>query len=162
LPGITHLLIRLPLAFGVLLAVASPQAQAKPDFSGDWILNRQASMLSPAAEATQSGTVRIEHRDPTFRYQATLVSATGQVKYEYELPTDGREVAGSQAGTTTASNLRWDGQALVLTSKISRAAGDINISFRYELVDAGRRLRGLEQLRGGGRDQDNIWIFDRR
>ena len=41
-------------------------AQQKPDFSGDWTLNRQASMLSPAAAAFQSGVMRIDHREPIF------------------------------------------------------------------------------------------------
>jgi len=40
--------------------------------------------------------------------------------------------------------------------------GEMTIVFRYELLDDGRRLRAMERLRGGGRDQDNIWIFDRR
>jgi hypothetical protein len=32
----------------------------------------------------------------------------------------------------------------------------------HELVDAGRRLRAAEHVHGTDRDQDNIWIFDRR
>ena len=36
------------------------------------------------------------------------------------------------------------------------------ISFRYELLDAGWRLRATEQVRGTDHDQDNIWIFERR
>jgi hypothetical protein len=36
------------------------------------------------------------------------------------------------------------------------------ISFRYELLDAGRRLRATEQVRGTDHDQDNIWMFERR
>src|SRR5262245_21972814 len=75
---------------GLLLALAaSGFAQGKPDFSGEWILNRQASTLSPAAAAMQSGDVRIEHRDPTFRYKAALKSETGSVQYEFELQSDG-------------------------------------------------------------------------
>jgi hypothetical protein len=37
----------------------------------------------------------------------------------------------------------------------------MTISFRYELQDGGRRLRAAEQIRGGGRDQDNVWVFER-
>jgi hypothetical protein len=37
----------------------------------------------------------------------------------------------------------------------------MTIVFRYELHDEGRRLRGAEQLRGAGREMDNVWIFDR-
>ena len=40
-------------------------AQQKPDFSGEWKLNRHASVLSPAVAAVaQSGLLRIEHHEP--------------------------------------------------------------------------------------------------
>jgi hypothetical protein len=146
-----------------LLAVAILAAgQEKPDFSGEFVLNRQASALSPGADAVQSGVVRIEHREPVFRYKATLVSAGKPFEYAYELLSDGREVAGTQQGLPTVSSLRWDGEALVLAGRIQRSDGEVTISFRYELLDAGRRLRGVEQVRGGGRAQDNVWIFERR
>ena len=151
----------LTLTAAMVLGTAISAAQSKPDFSGEFVLNRPASTLSPSAEAFQSGTVRIEHRDAAFRYKAELVAPTGPVRYEYELPSDGREVTSTLQGATSASTLRWDGDALVLTSRIQRAGGEMVVSFRYELLDGGRRLRGVERIRGGGRDQDNVWIFDR-
>jgi hypothetical protein len=36
------------------------------------------------------------------------------------------------------------------------------MTWRYEIVDNGRSLQATEQIRGGGRDQDNIWVFARR
>jgi hypothetical protein len=146
----------------VLALAASGFAQGKPDFSGEWTLNRQASTVSPAAAAIQSGDVRIEHRDPAFRYKAALKSEAGSVQYEFELQSDGREVTSTQQGMATATSLRWDGEALVLSSRIERSSGEMKIVFRYELLDSGRRLRAVEQIRGAGRDQDNIWIFERR
>ena len=142
----------------------TPRAQEKPDFSGEWTLNRQASSLSPAAAAMQSGTVRIEHREPMFRYAATLMAGGTPIEYAYELSTDGKEVAATQQGRRSVSSLRWDGNALVFVSKIEGPDPDrtITINFRYELLEVGRRLRAVEQLRGGGRDQDNVWMFERR
>jgi hypothetical protein len=155
--------IRTHIVSGLLLALAaSGFAQGKPDFSGEWTLNRQASTLSPAAAAIRSGDVGIEHRDPTFRYKAVLKSETDSVQYEFEFQTDGREVAGTQQGMATASSLRWEGEVLVLSSRIQRPNGEMKIVFRYELLDDGRRLRAVEQIRGAGRDQDNVWIFERR
>ena len=155
--------LRTQIMGGLLLALAtSGFTQGKPDFSGEWTMNRTASTLSPAAAAIQRGDVRIEHHDPTFRYKAVLKSETDSVQYEFELQTDGREVAGTQQGMTTASSLRWEGEALVLSSRIQRPNGEMKIVFRYELLDAGRRLRAVEQIRGAGRDQDNVWIFERR
>jgi len=154
----TGILLRFS-AFGVTLE--------KPDFSGEWILNRQTSTVSTLAKPVQSGVVRIEHRDPVFRYKAAFVSENGPLQYgpfpyEYELRSDGREVGFIQQGLTTVSSLRWEGEALVATWRIQRVDGELRISSRYELIDNGRRLRAVEQVRGGLLDQDNIWMFERR
>ena len=137
-------------------------AQTKPDFSGDWTLNREASTLSPAANGVQGGAVHIEHREPQFRYKATLMTQANPIEYEIQFVSDGNPVVSTQAGAKTTSSLRWDGDALVLSSTMLRAAGETTIAFRYELIDGGRRLRATERIRGGGRDQDNVWVFDRR
>ena len=110
----------------------------------------------------QSGAWRIEHCEPTFRDKAAFVSASGSRDYEYELLTDGREVVSEHKGSRTASTLRWEGNSLVVMWGTQRPDGEMTVSFRYELIDDGRRLRAVEQLRGTDHDQDNVWIFDRR
>jgi hypothetical protein len=151
------------LATVILLGVAaSGRADERPDFSGEWILNRQASTLSPGADAVQSGVWRIEHREPTFRHKAAFVTGSKPIEYEYELSSDGREVVGTHEGTRTVSSLRWEGNALVVTWRTQRSDTEIVISFRYELLDDGQRLRAAEQVRGTDHDQDNIWMFERR
>ena len=146
----------------ILGAASSGLAQEKPDFSGEWILNPHASTLSPGADAVQSGVWHIEHRDPTFRHKAALVTAGKPFNYEYELLSDGREIVGTQQGARTVSSLRWEGRALVVSFRSERSDGERKVSFRYELTDDGRRLRAVEQVRGTDHDQDNVWIFERR
>ena len=85
------------------------------------------------------------------------MSDTGTVQAKFELMAEEREAEGTQQEMKSGASLRWDGHALLF----SYADGDLKISFRYELMDAGRRLRAVEQLRASGRSQDNIWIFDR-
>ena len=126
----------------------------KPDFSGEWILDRQASTLSSGAAAVQSGVARIDHREPIFRSQLRMVADGKPVEYAYEGLSDGREVAEEGA----VNRLCWDGDALVFTGRDAQWT----ISFRYELLEERRRLRAVEQIRGGGRDQDNVWVFERR
>jgi hypothetical protein len=137
--------------------------QQKPDFSGEWKLNRQASTLSPVvAPAAQSGVLRIEHHEPKFAAQQTIVLDGKPFESKFELLTDGREVATTDdRGRRTVSTLRWDANALVATWRIQGTGAEVTISFRYELEDGGRRLRAVEQIRGGGRDQDNVWVFER-
>lgn len=146
----------------VLFAPHASVAQTTRDFSGDWALNRQASTLSPAASGIQGGAVHIEHHEPQFHYKATLTTQANPIEYELQFVSDGSSVVSTQAGAKTTSSLRWDGDALVLSSTMQRATGETTIDFRYELIDGGRRLRATERIRGGGRDQDNVWVFDRR
>jgi hypothetical protein len=134
----------------------------KPDFSGVWTLNRHTSMLSSGlAPRVQSAALRIEHRDPEFASQLTIVFSDKPVESKFELLSDGREVATTAGGQQVVSSLRWDGDALVANFRIQVPGDDLMISFRYELLDGGRRLRAAEQLRGAGRDQDNLWMFER-
>ena len=132
-------------------------AQQKPDFSGEWTLNRQASTLSPiVAPVAQSGVLRIEHHEPTFTAHQTIVLDGKPFESHFELLSDGREVVADARGRRIVSTLRWDGDALVVTQRIHGPDGEVTISFRYELQDGGRRLRAAEQIRGDGRDQDNL------
>jgi hypothetical protein len=84
------------------------------------------------------------------------VTESNPIEYEYELRSDGCEIVSAEQGIRTVSSLGWEGSALVVTWRTERSDGEVRISFRYELLDAGRRLRGTEH------DQDNFWIFERR
>ena len=146
----------------VLTAVVSA-AQGRPDFSGEWVLNRAASTLSPGADSVESGVWRIEHREPLFRHQATLVFRGGKpLSYQYELRSDGGEVVGDDRGARMISMLGWDGATLVFTTRTVRAGGETTVSYRYEIIGGGSRLRATERVRGADHDQDNVWMFDRR
>ena len=146
----------------VLLVKHVAVAQQTADVSGEWTLNRQASVLSPAMAAVRSGVLVVQHREPTVSIRLTLVSDGKPFETAYERPADGSEVTESQRGRTTVSSIRWGGDTLVFSARSRTADAEGTISVRYELQDGGRRLRAVEQIRGGGRDQDNVWVFDRR
>ncbi len=116
----------------------------KPDFSGEWALNREASALSPVvAPVVQGGFVKIEHLEPTVSLHLSI-TMDGK-------PFDARFQRSSE----------WEGEALVFTDRIPTPNGEMTIVFRYELQEGGRRLRATEQLRAPDREQDNVWVFDR-
>jgi hypothetical protein len=127
----------------ILLGVAGASLnQEKPDFSGEWILNRDASTLSEGADAVQSGVWRIEHREPTFRHQSAFAFEKGPREYSYELQTDGRDVVAEHQGARITSTLQWQGRALVVTWRTQRSESDMTV--------------------GTDHDQDNVWVFDRK
>ena len=135
----------------------------RPDFSGEWVLNRAASTLSPGADTVESGVWNIEHEEPMLRHRAALAFRDGQsFSYEYSVRADGAEVIGSERGMKIVATLAWDGPALVFVTRTAGSGGDTTVSYRYELIEDGHRLRATENVRGTDHDQDNTWVFDRR
>ena len=142
------------------LIAATP---AKPDFSGEWVLNRPASTLPPPVSNVESGVVRIEHREPEFHFRRTYVIAGTSRDAAFSIRTDGTEATqtGPQ-GFPTTSTLRWDGAALVLAMRIAGPGFIATNDIRYELLDGGRRLRATEAGRAPQGSHDAVWIYDRR
>ena len=136
-------------------------AEPKPDFSGEYGLNPQASALSPGAAAVRSAVLHIEHHEPIVRCQAKFNFDDKTFEYVIERLSDGREVVDGQV-PPTSSSLSWEGNALEFIDRTDTADGPVTIFWRYELDDGGHRLTATERIRGGGHDQDNVWAFERR
>jgi hypothetical protein len=97
----------------------------KPNFSGDYVLDRPSSVLSPAA--------------------AGMVSAVLRIDSAHE-----------------RSRCYWDEDTLVSEDRMGPEGAGMIMTWRYKLLSDGRRLRATERIRGAGRDQDNVWEFDRQ
>jgi hypothetical protein len=130
---------------------------ARPDLSGNWVLNRAACTLSAGASAVRTANLRIEHHDPVIRYSARFEFNDGNA-FEFTTERTATETDSTPAADGSA---RWDGDGLVFTDYMGEAPDLVTMTWRYEIVDDGRRLRAVECMRGGGRDQDNVWVFDR-
>src|SRR5262245_1075109 len=118
----------------------------KPDFSGEYLLNRQASSLSPGADTVRSARLRITHRDPNVRIEGKFDFEGNAFEYSMELVADGREVAGPDGGSATS--LRWDSDALLFIDRTTGSGSVVTMSWRYELQGEGRRLMATEEIRG--------------
>jgi hypothetical protein len=131
----------------------------KPNYSGEYVLDRQASELSASAGAIVTALLRIEHDEPRFRCSAKFASPADAVEFTFERLTDGRE---SVISTHEGSRCYWEHDALVSEDRMGAPDEPVVMTWRYELTDGGRRLRATERIRGGGRDQDNVWEFERQ
>ena len=129
----------------------------RPDLSGDWALNRDACTLSAGASAVRSAKLHIEHRDPVIRCAARFEFNDGNA---FAFTTE-RTATETDATPAADGSARWDGDGLVFTDFMGETPDLVTMTWRYEVVDNGRRLRAVERMRGGGRDQDNVWVFDR-
>ena len=130
----------------------------KPDFSGEYALDRASSVLSTNAAAIVSAVLRIEHDDPRFHCSAEFASADDAVEFTFDRLTDGSETVSA----TESSRCHWDDDALVTEDRMGPGETGMVMTWRYELSDDGRRLRASERIVGAGRDQDNVWEFERR
>ncbi len=116
----------------------------KPDFSGEWTLNVAACALSPVvAPVVERGFVHIAHQEPSVSVHLSITMNGEPVDVRFERPSN------------------WDGDALSFEDTVPTPNGDLTIAFRYELQESGNRLRATERLRCAGREQDNLWVFDR-
>jgi hypothetical protein len=150
------------IALAASMWTATASAQGTPDFSGEWVLERTASMLQAESAAVESATVRIEHRDPSFRFARTFIIKQKSFDTAFDIATDGREVARMVAGRTSRSRLEWQGRSLLLTVLIDTSGGEVSNIVRYELLDGGKTLRVIEDVGGAAPPHHNIWIFERR
>ena len=137
-------------------------SQQRPDFSGEWTLDRPASTLQGEMGAVESGVVRIQHREPTFGFTRTFVIKTKPIDGSYEIQTDGREIARSGRGLASRARMEWQGDSLLLTVLMDGPRGTISNVVRYELLDGGRVLRAVEDVGGAAPTHHNVWMFARR
>jgi len=154
---------RVSVATVLVVCAAAAGAQTRPDFSGEWVLNRQESVLPPPVSKVESGIVRIEHREPSFKFQRHYVIAGTPREASFTSRTDGAEVTEtSPQGLPTTSTMRWDGAALVFAMRIKGPGFEATNDVRYELLNDGRRLRATEQGSIPQGNHNAVWIYDRR
>ena len=153
-------------AFAVLVgslalagAAATPQ---HPDFSGTYALARLRSTLMPRAAAMDSAVVRIEHREPAFRFQRVFHRGPQSDTLVLVLTTDGREHATSESEVRSVATLSWEGDTLVFRDRMEAPWGAATDVVRYWLEDSGRTLEARETFRGARVSYDNVWVFERR
>ena len=56
----------------------------------------------------------------------------------------------------------WKDEHIKPLARTKGPDSELTMSWRYELLEGRRLLRAVEHIRGDGRDQDNVWVFERR
>jgi hypothetical protein len=127
------------LLCGLAAVVISGQAQAKPNFGGDWKLNTSKSEFGPMP-APASRMDKIAHTDPSLKVATTQSGQNGDVTYEMKYATDGGETTNELRGNPMKSTAKWDGDALVVTTKGSFGGNEITLADKWSLSEDGKVL----------------------
>src|SRR4051794_16523754 len=96
--------------------LASGQAQAKPNFSGEWKLNPGKSEFGPLP-APESRTDKITHADPSLTVTTTQKTQAGEGTAEFKYTTDGAETTNQYRNSPMKSTCKWDADTLLVTTK---------------------------------------------
>jgi len=152
------------VALVTLLLFASQVAgQRKPDFSGEWSLNKEKTRLQlQQLNAMEKAVVTIEHREPLFRLHRTFTIDGKDNSVSFELNADGKEVEREEGTRRLFSRLYWESESLVFSTRILAAEGEATNVVRYSLLENGRVLRAAELFRGPRFSYENLWVFDRK
>ena len=145
----------------VVAATGFAQSEAKPNFSGTWILNLGASKLELRSAPTAS-TFNIRHTDPNFRLNRTHVYADGKRDtWGIDLITDGKhQVVRKDGPNRDVTRMYWDHNVLVLDEKVTAPDGSFGTNVvRYSLSEDGNTMTALEHEEYPGGKLTDRWVF---
>lgn len=121
------------------LAVGLVQAQAKSDFSGTWKANIAKSDFGPAPPP-DSMVQKIVHEDPSLKINVVQTGGTGDMTYDMDYTTDGKECVNHPGGNEFKSTLKWEGDDLVADTKGSWDGNDFAAKDRFTVADGGKTM----------------------
>jgi hypothetical protein len=133
---------------------------SKPNFTGHWNLNREKSKLQ--IPPPTSSLFDIEHSDPKFRLQRTLVFGEQSNTITLDLTIDGQEHVHEIGGAKARIRLSWDGDTLVGDMKVAANDDEGTNVVSYSLENGGQTLVANESFRSSKQSYDNIWVLDKQ
>ena len=112
-------------------------ADSKPNLTGTWKMNQARS--DTGSTEIKSRVDTIEHQEPQLKITTTQDDENGKNTVVREYVTDGRQMTHSILGGERKSSARWDGNVLVIETKVTN--GDYTIRDRWVPADDHRSIR---------------------
>lgn len=150
--------------FGLcLLAGITALADSKPDFSGDWKLNKEKSDFGPIP-VPDSLTHKIDHKDPDLKVTTHQTGGPqGDATYEAKYTTDGKECL-NQFGDQlkSKSKLTWDGAALLVNTDLDFGGTQLTIKGKWTLSEDGKVMTQTAHIESPQGAIDTTYVFDKQ
>jgi hypothetical protein len=115
------------------------QARAAANFSGDWKLNTAKSDFGPMP-APDKLTMKIDHKEPAILIKQEQSGAMGDMNVDMKYTTDGKESTNTMGPMEVKSTAKWEGDVLVINSKLNANGADITIVGKWSLSADGKTL----------------------
>ncbi len=114
-------------------------AAEKPDLSGTWTIDLAKSdygMMPPPTKVE----AKITHKEPEVTMNILQVTARGERTSEFKFATDGKEVETQVMGRPGKVKAKWEGSALVVTTKAEFQGNEILQVEKWTLGEGGKTL----------------------
>jgi hypothetical protein len=151
--------LRTALVFAMLAGAVA--AADKPDFSGDWKMNAAKSDFGPLPPPT-SLTRKITHAEPSLSIVEEQQSAMGDQNTTRSYTTDGKEATFLVNGAEVKGSAVWDGETIVVNSKVDTPGGELLFKDRMTLSAEGKVLTSLVHITSPQGEIDFTVVFERQ
>jgi hypothetical protein len=146
----------LMIAAIVCVCASIPSAQTKPDFSGEWKMNREKSKF--AGGGPDNLLIKIDHKEPSFVEDWKMSTADGERSFQAKYTTDGKETEQDVMGRRAKTSAKWEGDALVIEFKTE------NGFFKRKIMlsaDGKTITKAVTQSRDGEQTEDTV-VFEKQ
>jgi hypothetical protein len=144
-----------------ILTIAALPLLAKPNFAGDWKLNTAKSDFGQMP-APSSMTQKITHEDPALKVAVKQSSDRGDFEFEANYTTDGKECTNQFGPGTFKSTLKYDGEALVITSKGSFGDNEFTMTDKWTLSTDGKVLTMMRHFSSQMGEGDQKLVLEKQ
>lgn len=146
----------------VVLSAAALVAQSKPNFGGEWTLVPAKSDFG-MMPAPSSSVQKITHNEPQLKVVNTQTGDQGTNTTESNYTTDGKEcVNKGPMDADVKSTVKWDGDALVIGSKMDFQGTEVTITNKMTLSPDGKSLTVAMHFATPMGDGDVKMVYDKK
>ena len=144
----------------VLCCLAIP-AQAKPNFSGEWVIDLDKSDFG-VLPAPYSYVRKIEHNEPNIKTITTQSGQRGENTSEITCTTDGVECVNTLRFGEVKGATKWDGDTLVTNATMDYQGMEIKYEEKLVLSADGKTLTATTHLSSDMGEADITIVLDKK
>jgi hypothetical protein len=149
----------LPALLAAMIFAGNAAAADKPNFTGNWKMNATKSNFAggPPPDSIER---KISHVEPALSIDEEQLTMGGVQKTTRRYTTEGRPMTFESQGAQVSSSARWDGNALVIVSKVD--AIGVQFTDRMTLSPDGNTLTSAVRIDSAQGGVDVTVVFDRK
>jgi hypothetical protein len=156
-----------PFALAAALAAAAPSAAVasgaagRPDLSGVWRLDLDATVMWKKAKRPLARTDTLRHAGEAITWSWHAIEPRKPGIGRLDLVTDGRPRAAEVSGHRLRTESWWEGDTLCVRTRGRALMVPFTLIDRITLADEGRVMKAHRAFRMATLDVDEHWVFQR-